>query len=114
MLSCKHLSWCHNCRLTAIVRRVRHRQKRNDRLSGTDISLNQTLIEARKRLVFDELFLFILNLQYQKEKKEKEKNQFSCLDQRLHIVREMNLFDCIIILTELMLFPQFCRQIIPE
>ena len=37
----------------------------------------ETLIEARKRLVFDELFLFILNLQYQKEKKEKEKNQFS-------------------------------------
>lgn len=36
----------------------------------------ETLIEARKRLVFDELFLFILNLQYQKEKKEKEKNQF--------------------------------------
>ena len=35
------------------------------------------MIEARKRLVFDELFLFILNLQYQKEKKEKEKNQFS-------------------------------------
>ena len=37
----------------------------------------ETLIEARKRLVFDELFLFILNLQYQKEKKEKEKNPFS-------------------------------------
>ena len=37
----------------------------------------ETLIEARKRLVFDELFLFILNLQYQKERKEKEKNQFS-------------------------------------
>ena len=36
----------------------------------------ETLIEARKRLVFDELFLFILNLQYQKGKKEKEKNQF--------------------------------------
>ena len=36
-----------------------------------------TLIEARKRLVFDELFLFILNLQYQKEKKEKDKNLFS-------------------------------------
>ncbi len=36
-----------------------------------------TLIEARKRLVFDELFLFILNLQYQKEKKEKDRNLFS-------------------------------------
>lgn len=36
----------------------------------------ENLIEARKRLVFDELFLFILNLQYQKEKKEKDSNQF--------------------------------------
>lgn len=36
-----------------------------------------SVIAARKRLVFDELFLFVLNLQYQKEKKEKEWNDFS-------------------------------------
>ena len=36
-----------------------------------------SVIAARKRLVFDELFLFVLNLQYQKEKKEKEANAFS-------------------------------------
>lgn len=36
-----------------------------------------TLIDARKRLVFDELFLFVLSLQYQKDKKEKDANQFS-------------------------------------
>ena len=35
------------------------------------------VITARKRLVFDELFLFVLNLQYQKERKEKEDNAFS-------------------------------------
>lgn len=35
------------------------------------------VITARKRLVFDELFLFVLNLQYQKEKKEKELNDFA-------------------------------------
>ena len=34
------------------------------------------VITARKRLVFDELFLFVLNLQYQKEKKEKDSNSF--------------------------------------
>lgn len=34
------------------------------------------VITARKRLVFDELFLFVLNLQYQKEKKERELNRF--------------------------------------
>ena len=39
-----------------------------------------TLIDARKRLVFDELFLFVLSLQYQKEKHEKEKNLFSFHD----------------------------------
>lgn len=39
-----------------------------------------SVITARKRLVFDELFLFILNLQYQKEKKEKETNAFSFLE----------------------------------
>lgn len=36
-----------------------------------------TLIEARRRLVFDEFFLFILGMQFQKEKKQKEKNCFS-------------------------------------
>ena len=36
------------------------------------------VITARKRLVFDELFLFVLNLQYQKEHKEKEANGFTC------------------------------------
>ena len=34
------------------------------------------VITARKRLVFDELFLFVLNLQYQKERKEKDSNAF--------------------------------------
>ena len=37
------------------------------------------VITARKRLVFDELFLFVLNLQYQKEKKERERNRFCFL-----------------------------------
>lgn len=35
------------------------------------------VITARKRLVFDELFLFVLNLQYQKERKVKDSNAFS-------------------------------------
>lgn len=35
------------------------------------------VITARKRLVFDELFLFVLSLQYQKEQKEKDSNVFS-------------------------------------
>lgn len=35
------------------------------------------LIDARKRLVFDEFFLFILGMQYQKEKREKYENNFS-------------------------------------
>ncbi len=34
------------------------------------------LIEVRKRLVFDEFFLFILGMQYQKERKIKEENGF--------------------------------------
>lgn len=36
-----------------------------------------TLIESRKRLVFDEFFLFILGMQYQKEQKKRESNAFS-------------------------------------
>lgn len=36
-----------------------------------------TLIEARKRLVFDEFFLFILGMQYQKEQKKRECNEFT-------------------------------------
>lgn len=36
-----------------------------------------TVIAARRRLVFDELFLFVLSIQYQKEKKEKEGNAFT-------------------------------------
>lgn len=35
-----------------------------------------TLITARKRLVFDEFFLFILSMQYHKEKRLKEENEF--------------------------------------
>lgn len=35
-----------------------------------------TLITARKRLVFDEFFLFILSMQYQKEKRVKDDNEF--------------------------------------
>lgn len=35
------------------------------------------LIDARKRLVFDEFFLFLMGMQYQKAKQEKEKNNFS-------------------------------------
>lgn len=35
-----------------------------------------TLITARKRLVFDEFFLFILSMQYQKEKRIKDANEF--------------------------------------
>ena len=36
----------------------------------------EALIEARKRLVFDEFFLFIMEMRYQKEKQIKEKNDF--------------------------------------
>ena len=36
-----------------------------------------TLIECRKRLVFDEFFLFIMGMRYQKEKNFKEPNNFS-------------------------------------
>lgn len=35
-----------------------------------------TLITARRRLVFDEFFLFILSMQYQKEKRVKDANEF--------------------------------------
>ena len=36
----------------------------------------ERLIEARKRLVFDEFFLFIMGMQFQKEKQVKEKSNF--------------------------------------
>lgn len=39
-----------------------------------------TLIEVRKRLVFDEFFLFIMGMQYQKMRQEKERNRFSFVD----------------------------------
>ena len=35
-----------------------------------------TLIQARRRLVFDEFFMFIMGMQYQKECKQKHKNDF--------------------------------------
>lgn len=38
-----------------------------------------TLITARKRLVFDEFFLFILSMQYHKEKRLKDENAFEFL-----------------------------------
>jgi ATP-dependent DNA helicase RecG len=37
----------------------------------------ERLIEARKRLVFDEFFLFIMGMQYQKTKTQKEPNHFT-------------------------------------
>ena len=36
----------------------------------------ESLIDARKRLVFDEFFLFIMGMQYQKSRQEKEKNGY--------------------------------------
>lgn len=36
----------------------------------------ESLIEARKRLVFDEFFLFIMGMQYQKEKRVRQENHF--------------------------------------
>ena len=35
-----------------------------------------TLIVARRRLVFEEFFLFILGMQYQKEKRVRDENEF--------------------------------------
>lgn len=40
----------------------------------------ETLITARKRLVFDEFFLFILSMQYHKEKRIKDENEFEFMD----------------------------------
>jgi ATP-dependent DNA helicase RecG len=40
----------------------------------------EVLIDARKRLVFDEFFYFILSLQYQKEKKQLVSNDFTFCD----------------------------------
>lgn len=39
-----------------------------------------TLITARKRLVFDEFFLFILSMRYHKEKRVKEANEFEFME----------------------------------
>lgn len=39
-----------------------------------------TLITARKRLVFDEFFLFILSMRYHKEKRVKETNEFEFME----------------------------------
>jgi ATP-dependent DNA helicase RecG len=39
-----------------------------------------TLIHARRRLVFDEFFLFIMGMQYQKTRQQKEQNPFSFCD----------------------------------
>ena len=36
----------------------------------------ERLIDARKRLVFDEFFLFIMGMQYQKEKRTRQENRF--------------------------------------
>lgn len=40
----------------------------------------ETLITARKRLVFDEFFLFILSMQYHKEKRIKDENEFEFMN----------------------------------
>lgn len=40
----------------------------------------ETLIDARKRLVFDEFFLFILSMQYHKEKRHKDVNEFEFME----------------------------------
>lgn len=37
----------------------------------------ETLIEARRRLVFDEFFLFLLGIQYQKQDRQKALNEFT-------------------------------------
>ncbi|MGN0141436.1 MAG: ATP-dependent DNA helicase RecG [Roseburia sp.] len=42
-----------------------------------------TLITARRRLVFDEFFLFILSMQYQKEKRIREPNEFVFGDEQV-------------------------------
>lgn len=39
-----------------------------------------TLITARKRLVFDEFFLFVLSMRYQKEKRVRDANEFEFQD----------------------------------
>ncbi len=39
-----------------------------------------TLVEARKRLVFDEFFLFIMGMQYQKNRQKRKLNPFSFCD----------------------------------
>ena len=38
------------------------------------------LVEARRRLVFDEFFLFIMGMRYQNKKQQKDKNEFEFTD----------------------------------
>ena len=40
----------------------------------------ESLIDARRRLVFDEFFLFIMNMRFQKQKQEKESSGFAFMD----------------------------------
>lgn len=46
-----------------------------------------TLIEARKRLVFDEFFLFILGIQYQKGRQNRKENTFKISED--HVVKDI-------------------------
>jgi len=40
----------------------------------------EALTEARRRIVFDEFFLFIMAMRYQRSRQEKEQNHFQCKD----------------------------------
>ena len=56
MLSCKHLRRCHDCRLVAIVGGICHRKKRNDRFTGTYITLDQTIHDFSALHILFDLF----------------------------------------------------------
>ena len=47
VLSCKYFSRSHNCRLVTACCRPRHRKKSHDRLTGSNISLDQSLHHIR-------------------------------------------------------------------